>query len=81
MFECIVRHVLSVVMWYSSQERVFIVQIFLKDPVYIAVFDSNRILFCSLVLSIFADSSDCAVQGLGLPVARLLGLLVRIPLN
>ena len=33
--QCIVRHIWSVVMWYSSRERVFIVQIFLKDPVYI----------------------------------------------
>ena len=32
--QCTVRHIGSVAMRYSSRERVFIVQIFLKDPVF-----------------------------------------------
>ena len=51
--QCIVRHIWSVVMWYSSRERVFIVQIFLKDPVHYRILSS-----CTC----FDGNPDCGTE-------------------
>ena len=62
--QCIVRHIWSVVMWYSSRERVFIVQIFLKDPVYTEPTDiSFTRMECVMCICFFLFSSIVSDSG------------------
>jgi hypothetical protein len=64
----------SLVMWYSSRERALIVQIFLKDPVYIYIYIYVCVCVC---VCVFVCLFVCACVCLHVKYPLLLSCLMK----